>query len=166
MASVSLIENYITNVDEVLQLLEKHADKFSIREPGYANDFKNKHGSSKFKSLFYYNTPEDLKEAIFRTMPEEVHMMPPDEFCFNKYEPGSYLQRHTDICGQFYKFDLIFLQSDKPHLKYFNEEYPDGILIEEKPGALCSMPIDMEHEVTQIGLEERPKISFVRSWKI
>lgn len=164
--NISLVENYITNVDEVLCLLEKYKDLFRTREPGYAENFKTKHGSSKFKSLFYVDTPPDLKEAIFRTMPEEIQFIPPDEYCFNLYEPGSYLRRHTDIGGKFYKFYLIFLQADKLHLKYYDDEHPDGEFIKEVPGALCKMPIDLEHEVTEIGQDEKPKISFVMSWII
>jgi hypothetical protein len=163
---VYLVENYITNIDEIINLLEKYKDKFTVREPGHANNFQTKYGSSKFKSLFYTDTPDDLKEAVFRTMPEEVLFMPPDEYCFNIYEPGSYLRRHTDVGGKFYKFDLIFLQSDKPHLKYYTKDLPEGALVQEMPGALCRMPIEMEHEVTEIGSDERPKISFVMSWKI
>jgi hypothetical protein len=35
---------------------------------------------------------------------------------------------------------------------------------EEEPGALLEMPINIEHEVTKIGHDERPKYSLVLSW--
>lgn len=163
---IYLIENFITNTDEILELVKKHEDKFSSRAKGDEFEVNLKYGPSKFHSMFHFNMPDELKEAIFRTMPEEVLMMPPDEYCINRYMPGSFMARHSDICGSFYKFYLIFLQSDKPHFKYYNEEHPEGVLVEEKPGSRFEMPIELEHEVVEIGPDERPKISLVMSWKI
>lgn len=163
---IYLIENFITNVDEILSLVSKYEDKFSSRAKGERYQVNLKNGPSNFHSIFHFEMPEDLKEAIFRTMPEEVKIMPPNEYCINRYMPGSYMVRHSDICGSFYKFYLIFLQSDKPHFKYYNDENPNGVLVEEKPGSRFNMPIELEHEVTEITEGERPKISLVMSWKI
>ena len=65
-----LIENFITNTDEILELVKKHEDKFSSRAKGDEFEVNLKYGPSKFHSMFHFNMPDELKEAIFRTMPE------------------------------------------------------------------------------------------------
>jgi hypothetical protein len=81
----------------------------------------------------------------------------------NRYDPGDYLLRHKDSLGGYWKFKLIFLQSDQPHFKYYDDQGIDH-LVEEEPGALMDMPIHLEHEVTEIGPTERPKYSLVLAW--
>jgi hypothetical protein len=108
----------------------------------------------------------ELKEAVTRTIRPEELEIPPDAITINRYDPGCYLKRHRDINGKFSKFLLVFLRSDKPHLKIYNDEYPDGKLIEEKPGALFHMSLSLEHEVTQIEEGERPKYSLLIGWQI
>jgi hypothetical protein len=162
-----LIENYITNVDEILDLVEKNIDNFSSRGEGAKEEFVNRrYGPSNLKTLFHFNMSKDLQEAIFKTIDKQYLEFMPDTYCINMYEPGSWLSRHVDASGGYWKFNLVFLRTDKPHLKIYNEKYPDGKLIEEKPGALFEMPISLEHEVTLIEPDERPKISLVMTWDL
>lgn len=161
-----LEENYITNVDEILEICEANKDKFLSRGVGARNEFKgNRYGPSKLFTLFDKDMPPELKEAINKTIKDpEHHELLPDHYVINRYDPGSFLATHKDSAGKFWKFKLVFLRSDKPHLKIYNEKYPDGKLIEEKPGALFHIPLSLEHEVTQIGEDERPKYSLVMGW--
>ena len=162
-----LEENYITKCDEIISLAEQQLDKFSNRGEGNFHEFKSeKYGASKMYTLFDYNMSQELKDAIFKTIRPEELEIPPDRFIINRYDPGSFLVRHKDIVGKNWKFQLIFLRSDKPHLKVFNEKYPDGKLIEEIPGALFHMPLTLEHEVTTIEEGERPKFSLVMMWEL
>lgn len=162
-----LEENYITNVDEIISLCEKEDNSFSKREPGSEDEFVNeRYGPSKLKTLFYFNMSKELQEACFKTIDKKHLEVWPDTICINKYEPGSWLARHTDSCGVYWQFHLIFLRTDRPHLKIYNDKYPDGLLIEEKPGARFHMPISLAHEVTLIEPDERPKYSLVMTWNM
>lgn len=161
-----LEENYITNSDEIVQQAELEKDKFSSRAKGAVNEFTNRYGESNMHTLYYHDMSDTLKNIITKTIPERDLEIPPDVYCINRYDPGSYLVRHKDMVGNYWKFQLIFLQSDKPHLKIYNKKYPEGKLIEEKPGALFHMPLSLEHEVTLIGEDERPKYSLVAAWFI
>jgi len=160
-----LEENYITNVEEIVQLAEEHNSKFANRSEGKFHAFKSeKYGPSKLFTLFDRDMSKDLKNAITKTIKPEELEIPPSYYLLNRYDPGCFLKRHRDMVGGNWKFYLIFLRSDKPHLKIYSEKYPDGKLIDEKPGALFHMPLSMEHEVTEIGLNERPKYSLVMGW--
>jgi hypothetical protein len=162
-----LEENYITNVDEILELAEKYKDRFSDRSPDSKDEFVNdRYGPSRLYTLFYENMPDDLKAAIFKTIDKKHLEIMPDTCVINRYEPGSWLVRHKDHTGGYWKFQLIFLRTDRPHLKIYSKKYPDGKLIEEKPGALFHMPLSLEHEVTKIEEDERPKYSLVLTWNL
>lgn len=162
-----LEEGYLTNADEIVALAEKEKDSFSSRYEGSVDEFKSsKHGPSKLYTLWMHNMSKELQEAVLKTMKPEHLDIPPDEFIINRYDPGGYLVRHIDAANKSWKFHLVFLRSDKPHLKVYNEKYPDGKLIEEKPGALFHMPLSLEHEVTIIEEDERPKYSLVLSWTL
>lgn len=162
-----LEENYITNVDEIIALAEKEKDKFSNREKGQAEEYKSeRYGYSKLYTLLNYNMSEELKTAILKTIDPKHLEVPPDDLAINRYDPGSYLVRHKDSAGKYWKFQLVFLRADKPHLKVYNKKYPEGKLIEEKPGALFHMPLSLEHEVTLIEEGERPKYSLVMVWRL
>jgi hypothetical protein len=161
MYQVNLVKNYLTNVDEILDLAEKHADQFSDRSASKTDDFTTAYGSSKLKSLYSNFMSKDLKEAIFKTIPDDPEFV--DSFTINRYDPGDFLKRHRDSAGGYWKFKLIFLQSDAPHFQWFNENGEPNLVTEE-PGALLEMPISLEHEVTEIGPNERPKYSLVLAW--
>lgn len=161
MSQVKLVKNYLTNVDEVIELAEKHRDKFSSRTQTDVHNFKTTYGSSKLKSLFHFNMDADLKSAILKTIPDDPRFI--TSMTINRYDPGDYLLRHKDSIGGYWKFKLIFLQCDKPHFTY----YDDGgaaHLVEEEPGAYMEMPIHFEHEVTKIEPNEKSKYSLVLAW--
>ena len=162
-----LEEDYITNVDEIISLAEQYGNLISDRAQGAKDEFKNdRYGPSKLFTLFHDNMPPDLKEAVFRTIDKKHLEIPPDTCVINRYEPGCWLARHKDHAGGYWKFQLIFLRTDKPHLKIYNQKHPEGTLIEEKPGALFRMPLSLEHEVTLIEDDERPKYSLVLTWNL
>jgi hypothetical protein len=161
MYQVNLIKEYLKNPEEIVSLAEKEMENFSLREADQTYNFSNQYGDSKMKSLFYFNMSEELKATIFKTLPEKDRTA--DAYVINRYDPGDFLQRHRDSAGGYWKFKLIYLQSDKTHFVWYDNE---GIanLVEEEPGALLEMPINIEHEVTKIGHDERPKYSLVLSW--
>lgn len=163
MYPVNLVKNYITNVDEIIQLAEYERDKFSIRSPGNPYNFTTQYGDSCLKSLFMFNMSENLKAAIFRTLSSEDQKA--QTVTLNRYDPGDYLLRHKDSMGKYWKFKLIFLRSDRPHFKWYDT---DGVghLVTEEAGAYLKMPINLEHEVTKIEQDEQPKYSLVLSWGI
>ena len=161
MSQVNLIENYCSNPSEIVELAEKYSDKFSTRTDGDKFQFKTKYGKSNMKSMFHINMPKDLLDTIWKTIPEDRTFV--ESVTLNRYDPGDYLPRHKDSIGSYWKFKLIFLQSDKPHFKWYDKE-GNSYLIDEKPGAVVDMPIDLEHEVTEIGQDERPKYSLVLAW--
>ena len=86
-----------------------------------------------------------------------------DSFCIYKYDPGDYLKRHRDSAGGYWKFKLIFLRADAPHFCWYDEE-GNSNLVDETPGMFIDMPVNLEHEVTKIEQNERPKISLALSW--
>ena len=161
MSQVSLTENYCSNPNEIEELAEKYSYKFSNRRDGDAFEFKTKYGSSNMKSMFHFNMPDDLQDAIWKTIPEDKNFV--HSVTLNRYDPGDHLPRHKDSIGSYWKFKLVFLQSDKPHFKWYDHD-GTGYLVDEVPGAVVNMPIDLEHEVTQIGKDERPKYSLVLAW--
>ena len=161
MSQVKLVKDYLKNADEIVTLAEKEMEKFSFRAKNETYNFSTQYGDSHMKSLFYFNMSEELKEAIFKTLPKEDRTA--DAFVINRYDPGDYLQRHRDSVGGYWKFKLIYLRSDKPHFVWYDDE-GNANLVEEEPGAHLEMPINIEHEVTQIGYDERPKYSLVLSW--
>lgn len=162
-AKPTLVSNYCTNVEEILRLVEQESHKFSSREPGAAHEFSTQYGDSRMKTLFYFNMSDELKLAIFKTIPDDIKRV--SSFCINKYEPGDYLRRHKDSAGAYWKFKLVFLQSDRPHFKWYDRDN-NGHLVREEPGALLEMPIDLEHEVTLIEADETPKYSLVLAWSM
>jgi len=161
MYQVNLVKNYLTNSDEIIELAEKHLDKFSDRSAGSKHSFSTQYGTSKLKSMFYFDMPEELKAAVFKTIPDDRRFV--SSFTINRYDPGDYLIRHRDSSAGYWKFKLIFLRSDKSHFKYYDEDGTD-YLVDEEPGALLDMPVHLEHEVTEIGPDERPKYSLVLTW--
>jgi hypothetical protein len=161
MSQVNLIENYCKNPNEIVRLAEKHSDKFSMRTDGDAFEFKTKYGTSNMKSMFHTHMPEELLDAVWKTIPEDKTFV--ESVTLNRYDPGDSLPRHKDSVGSYWKFKLVFLQSDKPHFKWYDDK-GNGHLVDEVPGAVVDMPIDLEHEVTEIEKEERPKYSLVLAW--
>ena len=148
------IENYMTNVDEVMLLIEKYNHLFKAREG--SKTFYTNYGDSSLSQLHYYDMPQDLTEAIFKTIP--VKWTTRLNYCVNKYMPGDHIPRHKDSDGSYWMFKLIFLRSDKPHFKYWDEKGVEH-LVKEKPGSLFNMKLGTPHAVTKIGADESPKYS-------
>lgn len=163
MYRVNLVKNYIKNVDEIIQLAEKEKDNFSNRSPGNLYNFSTQYGDSCLKSLFMFNMSDNLKSAIFKTLSNEDKKA--QTITLNRYDPGDFLLRHRDSVGEYWKFKLIFLRSDRPHFKWYDAD-GTGHLVNEEPGAYLEMPIQLEHEVTKIEQDEQPKYSLVLSWGI
>lgn len=159
--TVSYVENYCKNVNAIIDLAEKYADKFNLRKPGERYNFSTAYGDSQMKSMFRWNMPDDLKNLVYESLPSEDRSC--DGFVINKYEPGDFLRRHRDSVGGYWKFKLIFLKSTRPHFKWYDEN-DQGHLVEEKPGMLLKMPVNLEHEVTEIESDEEPKYSLALSW--
>ena len=171
--SILLIPNLITNVDEIINLAEKYKDNFEYR--GYIdgkeheNTFTNfsTGKTNSFYSLFKSNAPDIVTQAIFKTI--DINLLGgvyPDNWVINRYEPGNYLDRHRDSFGKYWQFNLIFLRSDKPHFKYYlTDADKEGVLVKEQPGAFMQMPIQIEHEVTQIEPDESDRFSLVLIWE-
>ena len=161
MYQVNLVKNYLTNSDEIISLAERHLDRFSDRQPGKRYNFSTAYGDSKLKSLFHFNMDRDLIDAIFSTIPDDKKTI--TSFTINRYDPGDYLLRHRDSAGGYWKFKLIFLRSDRPHFQWFDDQ-GNSYLVDEEPGAYLEMPIHLEHAVTEIEQDERPKYSLVLAW--
>lgn len=161
MSQVNLIKNYLTNADEIICLADAHTDKFSNRAANDTHDFRTAYGSSKLKSLFDFNMSDELKSAITKTIPDNPKFI--TSMTINRYDPGDYLLRHKDSIGGYWKFKLIFLQSERSHFQYYDDTGANHI-VEEEPGSYIDMPIHFEHEVTQIGPNEKSKYSLVLAW--
>jgi hypothetical protein len=161
MIEVSYMEDYCKNVDAIIELVDQHQDKFHVRKPGEKYNFSTNYGDSQMRSMFQWNMPKELKELVYESLPEEDRSC--DGCVINRYEPGDYLLRHKDSAGGYWKFKLIFLRSDRPHFAWYDETGAQH-LVEEKPGMLLKMPINLEHEVTTIEQDENPKYSLVLTW--
>lgn len=163
MYQVKIHSNYLKNADEIIRLVEQEYDKFSIRAPGHQYNFTTKYGDSKLKSLFIFDMSDELKATILKTLSDEDKTA--DGITVNRYDPGDYLKRHRDSQGGYWKFKLIFLQSDAPHFVWYDTDGTAHTII-ETPGDYLEMPIHIDHEITQITEYERPKYSLVLSWGI
>lgn len=161
MSKVNMIKNYCTNPEEIIALAEQHREKFSMRGINDKYSFVTEYGESKMKSLFNYNMSEELLDTIFKTVPEDRRFV--TSVTINRYDPGDYLVRHKDSLGGYWKFKLVFLRSDRPHFKWYDED-GQGHLVDEEPGGYLDMPITIEHEVTKIEEDEKPKYSMVLAW--
>jgi|TARA_A100001515_G_scaffold136334_1_gene127994 hypothetical protein len=150
----NLTENYMSNVDEVMSLVKKHEDKFRVRDGGQS--FRTDYGDARLKQIHQDFMPEELREAIFRTIP--IKWTDRLNYCINKYEAGDYIPRHKDSNGGYWMFKLVFLSSDKPHFKYWDEQ-DNAHMVAEKPGAMFNMRLGTPHAVTEIGEDENPKYS-------
>jgi hypothetical protein len=150
----NIVENYMTNVDEVMALVKKYDHLFKARDGG--NTFSTQYGTASLKQLHQYNMPAELTEAIFKTIPMQWNDRL--NYCINKYEPGDYIPRHKDSNGGYWMFRLIFLSSDKPHFRFWDDA-DKSHLVEEIPGGMFAMGLGTPHEVTKIGDDEDPKYS-------
>jgi len=160
-----IIENYITNVDEIMQKVKEHEaeGKFTFRGTGGKELHNTAYGESHFSSLFQRDMSNELIETVWKTIPEEDRKWC-SQIVVNKYEPGDYLVRHQDSQGGYWRFKLIYLTEGKPHFKYWDADENEH-LVQEKKGAMFKMPIETWHEVTEIEQGEEPKYSLVLIWE-
>jgi len=160
----NVVENFIGNVDDIMQLVKEHEleQKFTFRGIGGREQHNTKYGESHFSSLFQRNMSDELVETIWKTIPDERKWC--SQVVINKYKAGDFLVRHQDSQGGYWKFKLVFLTEGKPHFKYWDKEENEH-LVQEKKGAMFDMPIDTWHEVTKIQEDEDPKYSLCLIWE-
>ncbi len=163
---IELIDNYVTNVDEILEEVYKHpASAFKDRadESGlYKFNTMDGKGASMCTMMYHSFSPK-LKELCVKTV-DFGRFPKPTEVAINRYLPGSYLGKHRDGAGRYWKFQLIFLQSTRSHFTWYDKEDRPH-LVEEIPGRGLEMPLHIVHESTEIGLDEEDKYSMVFVWK-
>jgi len=160
-----LVEEYITNVDEIMDLVHSHEaqGKFTARGLGSKEKHATKYGESHFSSLFEKDMSKELVETVWKTVPEEERKWV-SQIVINKYVPGDWLIKHQDSAGGYWQFKLVFLTEGKPHFKYWNKDNEE-VLLQEIKGAMFKMPIDTWHEVTKIEQGEAPKYSLCLIWE-
>lgn len=163
---VDIVDNYVTNVDEILaELSNVSSSAFKDRaEEGGLYKYNTLCGSGgTLYTMMYHSFTEELKRLCVKTV--DFGKFPhPTEIAINRYAPGSYLGKHKDGVGRYWKFQLIFLKSTKSHFTWYDENNKPN-LVEEIPGRMVEMPLHIIHESTQLGLDEEDKYSMVFVWK-
>jgi len=163
---VKIIDNYVTNVKEILNEIFNHPpEAFKHRFDGLEiYKFNTLCGKGATMCTMMYNSFSDklktlcLKTVDFGSFPK------PTEIAINKYPPGSYLGKHKDGTGGYWKFQLIFLKSASSHFVWYDEnDNPNQI--EEIPGRMVEMPVNITHESTPLSPGEEDKYSMVFIWK-
>jgi len=160
-----LVENFVTNVDEIMDIVYLHEEqgKFTNRGIGGTEKHATKYGESHFSSLFQTEMSKELIDTIWKTIPEDEGKWC-SQVVVNKYKPGDWLIKHQDSAGGYWQFKLIFLTEGNPHFKYWDNQGNEH-LVQEKKGAMFNMPINTWHEVTKIEENESPKYSLVLIWE-
>lgn len=163
---VNITDNYVTNIDEILEEVGKQS-------PSSFKDRNDDKGFYKYNTLcgkgatlytmMYHSFSSKLKELCVKTV-DFGRFSPPTEIAINKYPPGSWLGKHKDGVGRYWKFQLIFLKSTRSHFTWYDENN-NPHLVEEIPGRMVEMPLHIIHESTLIGLDEEDKYSMVFVWK-
>jgi len=167
--SVILHKNFISNSDEIIQKAERESFNYKSRAKGAEYEFNNeRYGACVMESMFSKDMSKDLIDTILSTIDIKkwFNDLLPDEIVLNKYKPGCFLPKHVDSFGMYWKFMLVFLRSDKSHLKLYSDDKPEGFLVEESPGSYVEMPLSMAHEVVPIEEGERDRYSLVFIWHI
>lgn len=114
-------------------------------------------------TMMYNSFSTRLKELCVETV--DFGRFPrPTEIAINRYGPGSYLGKHRDGAGGYWKFQLIFLKSTRSHFTWYDRD-DNPHLVEEIPGRGLEMPLHIVHESTKIGHDEEDKYSMVFVWK-
>ena len=164
--NVEIFDNYVTNVDAILGEVYKHpASAFKDRSQQsstYRFNSIDGRGASMYTMMYHCFSPE-LKRLCVETV-DFGRFPPPTEIAINRYLPGSYLGKHRDGAGGYWKFQLIFLKSSKSHFTWYDRQDKPH-LVEEIPGRGLEMPLHIIHESTEIGPDEEDKYSMVFVWK-
>lgn len=163
---IELIDNYVTNVDEILEEVYKHPpEAFKSRSGGselYRFNTMCGKGASMY-TMMYSSFSDRLKDLCVETV-NFGRFPKPTEVAINRYVPGSYLGKHKDGAGRYWKFQLIFLKSTKSHFTWYDRD-DNPHLVEEVPGRCVEMPLHIAHESTALAPDEEDKYSMVFVWK-
>jgi len=162
---LKIIDNYVNNVNEILFEVKKpEIDKlFASRAvDAVGTGFRTLDGkNSTMYTLFGFEMPNYLKKICIETV--DFKIFPEPYVCINKYPPGSWLGKHKDGPGAYWKFQLIFLQSTKSHFTWYDIE-DNPYLVEEIPGRCVNLPLHVVHESTILEQHEDTKYSMVFTW--
>lgn len=165
---IELTDNYVTNVDKILDEVYNHPlEAFKSRGGGEKSnlyEFSTMCGrGASMYTMMYSSFSDRLKNLCVETV--NFGKFPkPTEVAINRYLPGSYLGKHKDGTGRYWKFQLIFLTSTKPHFTWYDRD-DNPHLVEEVPGRCVEMPLHIAHESTTLELDEEDKYSMVFVWK-
>lgn len=163
---IKIIDNYITNVDEILEEVYKHPDSAFKNRADKSSPYKFNTTDGKgalMYTMMYGSFSDKLKELCVKTVDFKNFFLP-TEIAINKYPPGSFLGKHKDGTGKYWRFQLIFLKSTRSHFTWYDEEDKPH-LVDEIPGRGIEMPLHIKHESTVIDLDEETKYSMVFVWK-
>ena len=160
---IVIYENYITNVNEIIDLLEtKYSNRFldrSLKEATSAEEDIN--GGD----ILIVESHTDLYKTIFKTIEKQIVEYYPDEVDIYRYQYGNYLPPHQDATvTPKMVTDLTFLQSEKNHFKIYTEEHRNGYFIDENPGRRVIIAPDMKHEITPMEKNETTRYTLVMTW--
>lgn len=165
MRQIQIIDNYIKNVDEILLEVKKpHIDKMFRSRAIDSKDAPFKTIDDKNATMYTLGgkeMPHPLLDICLKTV--NFKPLPQPKVFINRYLPGSWLGKHKDGIGGYWKFQLIFLQSSKSHFTWYDES-GNSHLVEEKPGRCVEVPLDLVHESTIIEPDEDTKYSMVFLW--
>lgn len=159
-----IVENYITNSDEILSYVKSNDHLFTRRIKGHlrAHSSSIDGPTSQFSSIFYDDMPQEFCDMCLKTIPHDRKWL--SQIVINKYEPGDFLVKHRDSQGGYYKFKLIWLTEGPPHFCWYDQD-DNPHLVQEKAGAMFDMDIGLAHEVTQIAENEPIKYSMCLIWR-
>ena len=159
-----IVENYITNSDEILSYVKQNDHLFTRRVKGHqrAHSAKIDGPTSQFSSIFYDDMPQEFCDMCLKTIPHDRKWL--SQIVINKYKPGDFLVKHRDSQGGYYRFKLIWLTEGPPHFCWYDQD-DQPHLVQEKAGAMFDMDIGLAHEVTQIAPNEPIKYSMCLIWR-
>lgn len=161
---IEIIDNYVTNVDEILYEVSRHPSKaFESRSEGRSKFTSICGRGASMYTMMYGSFSDRLKELCVETV-DFRGFSRPTEIVINRYPPGSYLGKHKDGVGKYWKFQLIFLKSTRSHFTWYDEQ-DNPHLVEEAPGRCLEMPLHILHESTPLGPDEDDKYSMAFIWK-
>lgn len=162
---LEVYDNYITNCDAIVDLLENKYKTYFIDRQFKEQFFSVEDNTGGGDVLIVTKAYEDLFKTIFQTISKEITPNYPDEITIYRYYPGAFLKKHKDFkINDFMINDLIFLQSSQNHLKFYTKESPNGFFIEELPGRRIILSDELEHEITQINDDEKTRYTMTMAW--
>jgi len=143
-----VIENYIKNVDEIITLLEQHADHFKKRD-GCFNHGNHMGMESQFKTLHNVDMSEELLEAITKNLQGDLK----DVWEFiqvQKYEIGDYIVPHKDAYDVLAIHLFHLTSSDCDGTTTATEDGKGLVTIMDKAGQKVEFPYTAWHWVNPV----------------